>query len=66
MSARRFILILILAVIAGTGYYFYGGSTTPQGQPALTRLNAGNMASLKDAFNQSQSSVRVLLMLSPT
>ena len=47
-------------------YYLYGGSTVPAGQPPLVRLNNSNLAALKDAFNGSASSVRVLLLVSPT
>lgn len=47
-------------------FYFYGGSTVPNGQQALLRLNSANVASLKDAFNGSPNSVRVLALVSPT
>jgi hypothetical protein len=47
-------------------YYFYGGSTVPNGQQSLVRLNGANVASLKNAFNGSADSVRVLVLLSPT
>jgi len=47
-------------------YYLYGGSTTPKGQQPLVRLNSSNLASLKDAFNGSANSVRLLVLVSPT
>ncbi len=64
------LLIIILAVAAiGLGflaYYLYGGSTVPTGQQQLARLTDSNLSSLKDSFNGSAGSVRVILMLSPT
>jgi hypothetical protein len=64
---RRTITLLALAFIVGAIlFYLYGGSTAPQGQQPLLRLNAENLASLKDAFNGSASSVRVLVLVSPT
>ena len=47
-------------------YYFYLGSTIPNGQQPLVRLNSSNIGSLKEAFNGSQNSVRFVVMLSPT
>ncbi len=47
-------------------YYFYDGSTVPNGQQPLVRLNGANVASLKNAFNGSADSVRVLVLVSPT
>ncbi len=47
-------------------YYLYGGSTTPKGQQPLVRLNHPNLAALKDAFNGSANSVRLLVLVSPT
>jgi hypothetical protein len=47
-------------------YYLYGGSTAPEGQQLLVRLNSSNLRSLKDAFNGSANSVRLLVLVSPT
>jgi hypothetical protein len=47
-------------------YYFYGGSTTPRGRPPLVRLNNSNLAALRESFNRSTGSVRLLVLLSPT
>ena len=64
------LLIIILAIAAiGVGflaYYLYAGSTVPPGQQPLARLNDSNLSSLKDSFNGSANSVRVIVMLSPT
>lgn len=65
---RALIIILAIATI-GVGllaYYLYGGSTVPNGQQPLVRLTDSNPSSLKDSFNGSANSVRVIVMLSPT
>ena len=65
--SRKKVTILALAVLVGAFLlYLYGGSTAPQGQQPLVRLNAANLASLKDTFNASANSVRVLVLVSPT
>ena len=66
---RRAIIIIAAIVILGLGllaYYLYGGSAVPAGQQPLVRLNESNFSSLKDSFNSSANSVRVIVMLSPT
>lgn len=47
-------------------YQFYVGSIVPPGQPPLVRLNDSNVSAVRDNFNQSAKSVRLLVMLSPT
>jgi len=69
MKRKRIILILVAMAIATAllvVYYFYLGSTVPNGQQPLVRLNSANVGSLKNAFNESVDSVRVIVMLSPT
>ena len=69
MKGKRIILISVAVVIAAVllaVYYFYLGSTVPNGQQPLVRLNSSNIGSLKNAFNESADSVRVIMMLSPT
>jgi len=67
MKRKGIIVLLVLAAIAFlVFYYFYLGSAVPNGQQALVRLNSSNVASLKDAFNGSANSVRLVVMLSPT
>ena len=60
-------------VIGGLGlalvlvfYYFYGGSTVPEGQQPLVGLNSSNLGSLKNDFNTSADTVRLLVLVSPT
>jgi hypothetical protein len=67
MKRKGVILGSVLAAIAFLAfYYFYWGSTVPNGQQPLVRLNGSNIGSLKNAFNESANSVRVIVMLSPT
>ena len=66
MKRSRVILPFIIAIAVFLLYYFYGGSSTPAGQQSLVRLYESNISSLKEAFNGSATSVRVLVLVSPT
>jgi hypothetical protein len=66
MNSKQIVWIVVVLLAFAVFYYLYGGGATPKGQPPLMSLKAGNMSTLKDAFNGSASSVRVLVMLSPT
>jgi hypothetical protein len=54
-----------LSIFAGL-FYLYGGHRTPSGQASLADLNAVNLGDLKNEFNRSHASVRMLVLLSPT
>ena len=60
------ILAVVIAVALLLVYYFYLGSSVPVGQRPLVRLDSSNIESLKQSFNESKDSVRVMVMLSPT
>jgi len=60
------ILAVVIAVALLLVYYFYLGSSVPTGQQPLARLDSFNIKSLKQSFNESKDSVRVMVMLSPT
>jgi hypothetical protein len=47
-------------------HYFYGGHSTPKGQPPLVSFSSSDLTPLKTAFNDSASSVCVVAVLSPT
>ena len=69
MRRKRVIygLVAVVGVIAlFVVYYLYLGSTAPAGQQPLVRLDNANIDSLKESFNDSADSVRVIVMLSPT
>jgi hypothetical protein len=66
MSRKQILLFAALLVAFGAAYYFYGGHATPKGQPPLVSFSSGDLTPLKSAFNSSASSIRVVLMLSPS
>ena len=66
MNRKRILLAVILLVVFGAVYYFYGGHSTPKGQPPLVSFSYGDLTPLKTAFNASASTVRVVVILSPT
>jgi hypothetical protein len=69
MKRKRIILGVLVLVIAAAllaVYCFYLGSTVPNGQQPLVRLDSSNIGSLKNAFNESSDAVRLIVMLSPT
>ena len=64
---RRSVALGLAAVAIFAGlFYLYGGHQTPRGQAPLADLNAANLGELKNEFNASQASVRVMVLLSPT
>ena len=67
---RRHVIYGLVAVVIAVAmfvvYYLYLGSTAPTGQQPLVRLDNSNIDSLKNSFNDSADSVRVMVMLSPT
>jgi hypothetical protein len=66
MTRKRIVLVVVVLVVFGALYYFYGGHSTPKGQPPLVSFSSGDLVFLKTAFNDSESSIRVVVMLSPT
>jgi hypothetical protein len=66
MTRKRILLVVVLLVAFGAVYYFYLGHSTPEGQPPLVSFSSGDLTPLKTAFNGSASSIRVVIILSPT
>jgi hypothetical protein len=66
MNRKRILLVVIFLLGFGTVYYLYGGHSVPKGQPPLVSFSSGDITPLKTEFNASASSIRVVLMLSPT
>ena len=69
MKRKRIIyglLVVVIAVALLLVYYFCLGSSAPAGQQPLGRLDNSNIESLKQSFNESKDSIRVMVMLSPT
>jgi hypothetical protein len=66
MNRKLIFLVAIVFVALGIASYVYAGHSTPKGQPAMVRFSSDGPAPLKAAFNASASSIRVIVMLSPT
>jgi len=66
MNRKRILLAVLLLVVFAAVYVFYGGNSTPKGQPPLLSFSSGDLTPLKTVFNASPSSIRVVVMLSPT
>ena len=66
MTRKRITLVVVVLVMFGALFYFHGGHSTPKGQPPLVSFSSGDLVPLKTAFNDSVSSIRVVVMLSPT
>jgi len=66
MNRKRIFFVALFLIAFGIAYNFYGGSSTPKGQPPLVRFSSDDLTPLKSAFNDSASSIRVVVMLSPT
>jgi hypothetical protein len=67
---KRKTITVLAAALTALGlllfYQFYAESNVPLGQPPLVRLSDTNLSLVRDNFNQSAKSVRLLVMLSPT
>jgi hypothetical protein len=48
------------------GFYLWGSSSTPPGQPPLVSLNEANVSHFQQSFNAAISNTRIVLLLSPT
>ena len=53
-------------VVALAGLYYMRAGHAPAGQPALVEMNSRVLSGLQADFNRAPSSVRVVLLLSPT
>ena len=57
--------VISLLVLLASFYYLSPGRA-PEGQAPLTSLDPGNFHQFRRQFNSAQSTVRILLLLSPT
>ena len=65
MAKSKWLLGLLgLAFILALTWHFSWSAVTPKGQPPLTRLTNGDL--FVSQFNHAASSVRMVLLLSPT
>jgi hypothetical protein len=65
---RALVVVLATAtVIVVLGrMYFTSTGHTPADQPALVEMNGAALATLRTDFNRASTSLRVILLLSPT
>ncbi len=58
-------LVFAIAILA-VGFYLWGSSFTPAGQPPLVSLKEANVSQFLQNFNAAVSNTRIVLLLSPT
>lgn len=67
MKKALIVLAAIVAVVAALAFWSARRPRqTPSGQPSLESLTPGKLSDFRKAFNNSPSSVRMVLLLSPT
>jgi hypothetical protein len=66
MTRKRALWLIVAIAILAVGFYLWGSSSTPPGQPPLVSLNEANVSHFQQTFNAARSSTRVVLLLSPT
>jgi len=66
MRRKRALWLVVAIAIPAIGFYLWGSSSTPPGQPELVSLNQVNVSQFQQSFNGSFSSTRIVLLLSPT
>lgn len=59
---------LLLAAIAAAGFLWleHAPRRTPEGQPALSRLDDETLPALREEFNARAGETRLVVLLSPT
>jgi len=63
---RKYALLSFVVLAALVGWYFWGFSRTPHGQPPLTSLTPNNLEEFKQQFTDAADRTRLVLLLSPT
>jgi hypothetical protein len=66
MTRRRTLWLFFAIGIVTIGFYLWGSSLTPLGQPPLVSLNETNVSHFQQSFNAAISNTRIVLLLSPT
>ena len=66
MSPKSTLWLVLAIVVLAVGFYLWGSSSTPTGQPPLVSLNEANLSQFQQSFNAAISKTRVVLLLSPT
>ncbi len=64
---RTWVIVLATALAIGGGiFYLSRPGRPPAGQPPLVEITGSVLAALQAEFNRSSSSLRIILLLSPT
>jgi len=63
---KRILYSTVAILLVLLAWYFFLPSLTPAPQPPLDQLSAQNFSDFPRAFNQDASSVRLILLVSPT
>ena len=66
MTQKRALWLVFASAILMVGFYLWGSSSTPPGQPPLVSLNEVNLSQFQQSFNAAASDTRIVLLLSPT
>jgi hypothetical protein len=66
MTRKRVLWLVLAIAILAVGFYLWGSSSTPPGQPPLISLNEANVSQFQQSFNAAFSNTRIVLLLSPT
>jgi hypothetical protein len=66
MTRNRALSLVFAIAILAVGFYLWGSSSTPPGQPPLVSLNEADVSQFQQSFNAAFSNTRIVLLLSPT
>jgi hypothetical protein len=63
---RAWTTVLAVALAIGGIFYLTRPGHAPAGQPPLVEITGPSLAALQAEFNRTSSSLRIILLLSPT
>lgn len=66
MKRTLTILLAVALAIGGGVFYLTRPGRPPAGQPPLVEITGSSLAALQAEFNRTSSSLRIILLLSPT
>jgi len=66
MARKRVFWLFFAFAILAVGFYLWGSSSAPAGQPPLVSLSEANVSQFQQSFNAAVSNTRIVLLLSPT